>query len=504
MKSFFSNLNLGKKILLAPAVVFLFLILMAIGTYQGFSLQNHSINDIYNNRFKGYQQSSQIIVDLSAVQAKLYKIMNWIASNYDKKRIDELSKQIDAELAAKVEFTKKILDSPNLLPEEKKHYQTAYNNLIEFQKQTKSALEIAAQDASTAVMAFGMAEDAFTALDKSLHELNALEDNLGKQKYDYSVKIAKSTLTVFLSVMLIAVIVSLLVSFFVKRLILVPIKQTIEVLGKLAEGDLTKEIHLKSNDEIGELVQSVNTMRRKMNDAVGHAMNVSDVLKDSASKEAAAIQQTSASLDEIASMTRQNAENTTAANQLMQSAKDSIAKANRSMTELIKSMGDIAKASEHTQRIVKSIDEIAFQTNLLALNASVEAARAGEAGAGFAVVAGEVRNLAMRAKDSAHDSSVFIEDIVQKVKAGEGLVHVTSAAFDEVTASSNKVVDLTKDIAVASQEQSQGIGQVNKAIAEMSMTTQQNAGNAESLSHIMSVFKTGEAMVGEERLYLEA
>ncbi len=504
MKSFFSNLSLGKKILLAPAVIFIFLILMAIGTYQGFSLQSHSINDIYNNRFKGYQQSSQIIVDLSGVQAKLYKIMNWIASNYDKKRIDDLSKQIDAEIAAKVELCRKILGSQDLLPEEKKYYQSAYNNLIEFQKQTKGALEIAAQDASTAVMAFGMAEDAFAALDKSLRELNALEDNLGKQRYEYSVKIANSALTVFLSVMLVAVVVSLLVSFFVKRLILVPIRQTIEVLGKLADGDLTIEIHQQTNDEIGELVQSVNTMRRKMNDAVGHAMNVSDVLKDAATKEAAAIQQTSASLDEIASMTRQNAENTTAANQLMQSAKDSIQKANHSMAELITSMGDIAKASEQTQRIVKSIDEIAFQTNLLALNASVEAARAGEAGAGFAVVAGEVRNLAMRAKDSAHDSSVFIEDIVRKVKAGEGLVHTTSEAFDEVTVSSNKVVDLTKDIAVASQEQSQGIGQVNKAIAEMSMTTQQNAGNAESLSQIMSVFKTGDAIEVEERLYLHS
>jgi methyl-accepting chemotaxis protein len=153
-------------------------------------------------------------------------------------------------------------------------------------------------------------------------------------------------------------------------------------------------------------------------------------------------------------------------------------------------MKDITKASEQTQKIVKSIDEIAFQTNLLALNASVEAARAGEAGAGFAVVADEVRNLALRAKDSARDSSNLIEDIVHKVKGGENLVNVTSAAFSEVTSSSDKVVDLTKEIATASQEQSQGIGQVNTAIAEMSTTTQQNASNAENLSSIMSIFTT--------------
>jgi methyl-accepting chemotaxis protein len=171
-------------------------------------------------------------------------------------------------------------------------------------------------------------------------------------------------------------------------------------------------------------------------------------------------------------------------------ARGAIQKANESMTELTRSMKEITKASEQTQKIVKSIDEIAFQTNLLALNASVEAARAGEAGAGFAVVADEVRNLAMRAKESARDSSNLIEDIVHKVKSGEQLVNVTSTAFGQVTSSSDKVVILMEEIATASREQSQGISQVNSAIAEMSSTTQQNAGNAENLSNIMSIFKT--------------
>jgi len=160
------------------------------------------------------------------------------------------------------------------------------------------------------------------------------------------------------------------------------------------------------------------------------------------------------------------------------------------MAGLTVSMKEITKASEQTQRIVKSIDEIAFQTNLLALNASVEAARAGEAGAGFAVVADEVRNLAIRAKDSAHDSSSLIDDIVKKVKEGEILVHVTDTAFSEVTSSSDKVASLMAEIAVASKEQSQGIGQINSAVAEISNTTQQNAGNAETLTDIMSMFKT--------------
>ncbi|MBI5591261.1 MAG: HAMP domain-containing protein [Deltaproteobacteria bacterium] len=492
MKNFFNNLKLSIKMLLTPFVILIFLIVISIGAYKAISLQGDSIDDIYNNRFKGYQNSSHVLVEMSTVQAKLYKIMNWIASNYDEQRIAGLIKETDAQIAATEVFTKKILDSNKLMPEERKFYQSAYDNLIEFQKQVKAVLDIAAQDASTAVMFFAMTEEKFVLLDKSLRDLNALEDKLSQQKYEFSVGMVRTTLSVFMAVLLTAVVISFLTSVSVTRLILKPIRVTISVLRRLAEGDLTQRINLASGDEIGELVESVNTMRMKMNDAVGQALLVSDVLRDSASQEAASIEETSASLDEIASMTKQNAANTGEANRLMITAKEAIEKANESMAGLTQSMREITISSEQTQKIVKSIDEIAFQTNLLALNASVEAARAGEAGAGFAVVADEVRNLAMRAKDSAQSSSSLIEDIVHKVRDGESLVNVTSTAFNQVTTSSNKVVELMGDIEAASREQSQGIDQVNQAIAEMSTTTQQNAGNAENLSNIMSIFKTEE------------
>lgn len=490
MINFFSNLKLGKKMLLAPMVVLVFLILLAVGTYMAISTQTNSIDDIYNNRFKAYQNSSQILTDMSTVQADLYKLMGWIGSNYDSQRIDELAKKTNAKISATIGFIKQILASPNLTPEEKELYKIAYDNMVEFHDRAKNTLEIAATDASTASITFVMAEQKFEDVDKSLRAVNALEDKLSKGKYEGSVALASTTLKIFLFVMLVAIVISYLTSVSVTRLILRPIKQTIAVLQRLAEGDLTQDIQLQSRDEIGDLIQSVNTMRSKMNDAVGQALRVSQELKGSAAGQAAAIEETSASLDEISSMTRQNAENTTQANQLMASAEGAIKRANESMGGLTNSMREITKASEQTQKIVKSIDEIAFQTNLLALNASVEAARAGEAGAGFAVVADEVRNLAIRAKDSAHDSSTLIDDIVKKVKEGENLVDITNTAFSEVTSSSDKVASLMAEIAVASKEQSQGIGQINSAIAEMSNTTQQNAGNAESLTDIMSIFKT--------------
>jgi methyl-accepting chemotaxis protein len=191
----------------------------------------------------------------------------------------------------------------------------------------------------------------------------------------------------------------------------------------------------------------------------------------------------------MASMTKRNADNTSEANSLMLAVREAIEKSNNAMTELTQSMTDIARASEETQKIIKNIDEVAFQTNLLALNAAVEAARAGEAGAGFAVVADEVRNLALRATDSAKNTANLIQDIVNKVRGGEKLVSVTNDAFGSVISSAKKVQELMEEIAAASKEQSDGIHQINSAVADMNQVTQQNAANAEELASVMSMFR---------------
>ena len=213
--------------------------------------------------------------------------------------------------------------------------------------------------------------------------------------------------------------------------------------------------------------------------ASGQVSSASQSLAEGAAEQAASIEETSSSLEEMSSMTKQNADNAQQADGLMKDTNRVIVKANESMSELTTSMGEISKANEETQKIIKTIDEIAFQTNLLALNAAVEAARAGEHGAGFAVVAEEVRNLAMRSADAAKNTSELIEGTVKKTKDGSELVSRTNEAFSEVSTSSSKVGELVAEIAAASNEQAQGIGQVNIAVTEMDKVTQSNAANAE-------------------------
>jgi methyl-accepting chemotaxis protein len=214
--------------------------------------------------------------------------------------------------------------------------------------------------------------------------------------------------------------------------------------------------------------------------ASGEVSSSSQSLAEGASQQAAALEESSSALEEMASMTRRNADNANQANSLRQQVGKMLQEADHSMNDLAQAMVEISTASAETQKIIKTIDEIAFQTNLLALNAAVEAARAGEAGAGFAaVVADEVRNLAMRAAEAAKNTSTLIEGTAVRVNRGSELAAKTTQAFTTATSSSKKVGELISEIAAASTEQAQGIEQIGKAVAEMDKVVQQNAANAE-------------------------
>ena len=268
-------------------------------------------------------------------------------------------------------------------------------------------------------------------------------------KMDRNISQAKFVIFICLGLSL---LVGLLLSFFLTRAITKPLKAVINGLLTGAE---------------------------ELAGAAGQISTTSQSMAEGASEQAAAIEQTSASLEEMSAMTAQNAENAKQADVLVNETKTTVAEAGDSMSRLMASMDEISKASEQTSKIIKTIDEIAFQTNLLALNAAVEAARAGEAGAGFAVVADEVRNLAVRAAEAAKNTAELIQSTVVKISAGSKVVEKTGTGFSRVVGSSAKMTELAGEIASASSEQAQGIEQISLAVSEMDKVVQQSASVAE-------------------------
>ena len=227
------------------------------------------------------------------------------------------------------------------------------------------------------------------------------------------------------------------------------------------------------------LAQQMRLGAEQVASASGQVASASQNLAQGASEQASSLEETSASLEEVAAMVRTNAAAASEANDLVNASQNTVAQAVESMASLRQAMDRIEQASQQTAAIIKTIDEIAFQTNLLALNAAVEAARAGEAGAGFAVVAEEVRNLAMRAAEAAKNTQDILASNLSNIRQGGQLVAATDEAFNGVANSTQTVANLVARIAAASHEQNQGIAQINSAMQEMDRVTQTNASGAE-------------------------
>ncbi|MEI2417607.1 methyl-accepting chemotaxis protein [Orrella sp. JC864] len=319
---------------------------------------------------------------------------------------------------------------------------------------------------------------------------------------------------------------------FLTRQVVRPLNQAGQLFDRIAAGDLTQRVDHRSGNEIGQLFAALKRMQDSLTRTVSQVRRGVDEinvgsreiaagntdLSSRTEQQAASLEETAASMEELAGTVRQNADNARQANQLAASSMEVAQRGGAAVSEVVHTMQEISASSRKISEIVSVIDGIAFQTNILALNAAVEAARAGEQGKGFAVVAGEVRSLAQRSAQAAKEIKGLIEDSVNKVGAGSQQVERAGTTMQEIVSSVKRVTDIMGEISAASQEQSTGIEQVNRAVAQMDEVTQQNAALVEEaaaaaaslqeqaarLAEAVSVFKLNAGEVIEVRSQLAA
>jgi hypothetical protein len=446
------DVKMSSKLWGPPILVIFFMVVLAAVSYQALSQQRLDIHEIFQGRFKSYQDSARTLNEMAMVHANIYKVISWANSKYDEKKIDALAREQQSALGKTIQSVKTALSSPTLTREEKELYEKALAALSAYQKPALGVLDVATSDLNIATMYMGTADDSFQALTKHLQGLLTLENQLTQKKYEGSVAAVASALRAYIFLLGAAIGFSIVIIIFLGRRITAPIVAVIAGLTGAA---------------------------KQITSASAQLSNSSQSVAQRSAEQAAGLEETSSSLEEMASMTRQNAENANQARVIFGEAREVVENVKEHMTQMSKAINAITVSSEETGKIIKTIDEIAFQTNLLALNAAVEAARAGEAGAGFAVVADEGRNLAMRAADAAGSTNKLIENTLKAVQNGNELTQETQGAFKKNVEIATHIGSLIDEIAAASHEQAQKVAEINTAVTEMDRVVQENAGNAE-------------------------
>jgi methyl-accepting chemotaxis protein len=337
-------------------------------------------------------------------------------------------------------------------------------------------------------------------------QFNAMVGEIGKlvdvnkkgsdESHFFAVNAYQQTIVLTLVLLCAVVLIGAAMAIWITRMITRPLIHALSVAQRIAKGDLSAPVHAEGKDETALLLQAMSDMQAKLNDLVtGVRQNAENLANASAEiaqgnldlsarteSQASALEQTAASMEELSSTVKHNADNAKQANQLAGGASAVAVQGGQVVSRVVDTMKGINESSNKISDIISVIDGIAFQTNILALNAAVEAARAGEHGRGFAVVATEVRSLAGRSADAAKEIKTLINDSVARVDEGTALVDQAGTTMTEVVGSIKRVTEIMGEISAASAEQAAGVSQVEEAVSQMDQVTQQNAALVEEMA----------------------
>jgi methyl-accepting chemotaxis protein len=481
------KLRIGPKLLLAPGLMLVLLMLLSGAAYYGMVRQNSSLENMVQVRAARLKAAADVAGDARYVHANIYRLLASINGSFAPARLNALITDINskhAAIGAQLAALAEISD-----PAERTLVDIAARSLAAYRKSVKETIEMAQVDQSIATNSMQKAETEFVALNTRLAELSNLEKALSERAYSAARDEFRTLSLAMAALVPLSIALSMLVTFLVRRAMLADIRAISDVVAELAQGRLSTSADSDGRDEIADTSRALDRTIAALNTALRSIMlSVRSI--DTASQEiatgnldlstrtemqAGSLAETASAMESLTVAVKDNANNARLATELAASAATLAASGGKAVDCAVSTMESIKSGARKIVEIIGVIDSISFQTNILALNAAVEAARAGAQGRGFAVVAAEVRTLAQRSAAAASEIKKLIAASAAMIDVGSASVNEAGRSMGNIVASVQQVNDIIARISVASSAQADGIAEVNHAVGQMDDMTQQNA-----------------------------